>query len=178
MGHEAEPVLKNAGLASLGDIIAAVKARASRMEEIESSTLPLPPSINGSWISAIGLAFLASGNGNSPLRRSSGRKDRSALRTAALKLGINEPASIEGNLTRLRAQRPTLNEQERRLEGEQRAANALCDEKQKELLEAGEKLLAAKSEVEGYTDGLISHLLAEQSQLAAKLKATNRNCKR
>lgn len=170
---EADPVLKNAGLTSLDDVIAAVKVRTDRMEEIRklhlaAAALDQRVMDQRDWVNILDERRRELSASEELLAG----KDRNALKTVALKLGINEPASIEGNLKRLRAQRPALNERERSLEGEQRAANALSDEKQKEVLEVGDKLLAAKSEVAGYTDGLLTHLLAEQSQLAGKLKAT------
>ena len=172
---EAEPVLKRAGLADLDDVVLAAKEHAARLQQIRdlrqaAAALDQRLSDQRDWVShrAERQRELAASE------EDLAGKDRKELETVALKLGANDPAAVEAGLGRLRGQRPKMIERERYLEGEQKTANALSAEKQKDLLAIREELLSAKSVVEGYSEGLLTQLQDEQSRLADRLKETER----
>lgn len=169
---EAEPVLKRAGLGSLNDVVTAANARSENLEEIHR------------------LRQLADGR-DQRIRdqRDWGSilaKHRRDLETAeagtieghraqweavAKKLKINDLAGAEAHLAKLSAERPKLIDRARIPEGELTAARALSNEKQKELIDAREELLAAQSAVEGYSEDLLTQLVDRQSELDGELTA-------
>jgi hypothetical protein len=167
---EAEPVLKQTGLASLSDVSAAIKERARSVEEIhkrrrEAEALDHRISDQRDWVGALakGQQDLASAEIGLD------GKDRKALKAVALRLRISDLATAESQSNKLRVQRPKLIERERILEGELIGANALNTEKQKDLKAAREELRAAQSAVEGYSPVLLAQFLDQQSQLAGTL---------
>jgi hypothetical protein len=167
---EAEPVLKQAGLASLHDVLAATKERARSVEEIRklrgvADALDQRILDQRDWgdVLAQRQRDLASAEAGSA------GKDRKTFQTVALKLKINDLPAAETHLTKLRAQRPKSIERERILERELAEARALNTEKQKDIMTAREELLAAQSAIEGYSPDLLTQFLDQQSQLASKL---------
>jgi DNA repair exonuclease SbcCD ATPase subunit len=172
---EAEPVLKQAGLANLDDVVLTAKKHAANLEQIRdlrqaAAALDQRLSDQRDWVSLRAerqRELVAS-------EEALAGKDRKELETVALKLGANDPAAVEAGLGKLRAQRPKMIERERYLEGEQKTASALSTEKQRDLLAIREELLSAQSAVEGYSEGLLTQLQDEQSRLADRLKETER----
>jgi DNA repair exonuclease SbcCD ATPase subunit len=172
---EAEPLLRRTGLVSLDDVVAATKAWAKSVEEIEklrqaASSVEQRISDQQDWSGMLADRRRELASAEAALTG----KDGTALETVARKLKIADLAAAEKHLAGLRGQRPKLMERERSLEGELKTASALSAAKQKDLVTAREDLTAAQGSVEGYSDGLLTTLLDEQTQLTARVVEVER----
>jgi DNA repair exonuclease SbcCD ATPase subunit len=148
---EAEPIFKQAGLASLDQIAEAVKTRDANLDEIrnlrqDAAALDQRIADQPGWAAIRAERQRELDNSEDALKGA----DRKKLEKLAAKT----------NLAQVR---------DRTVEGDLTTAKALHVEKQKDLVAAQQELLAARSSVDGYSSGILATLLAKQSQLSTNL---------
>jgi chromosome segregation ATPase len=169
---EAEPVLQQAGLASLDEVGEAVRKRAEHLEEMrrlrnEAAALDQRISDQRDWVSVRAAQQRELDRSAEALAGA----DRRELQKLAQKLRIKDLPAAEVSLAQLSSRRPKLLARERALEGELTSAKLLLSEKQKDLAAAREDVLQARAAIDGYSEGLLTELVNKQSRLTAELLA-------
>lgn len=176
---EAEPVLKEAGLASLDEILVAIQARERKDAEIQqllqgANAIDERIKYQQNWD-----AELVQGKRDFEAAEAKlAGIDRKPLEVLALELRVGDLSTANSLLMKLKASRPKLVERERFLERDVTGARALITEKQKNLNEASEELLVVQAAFPDHTSDRLAHRLTQQSLLSEKLNTVNESLKK